>query len=110
MGKSVVIKDEIAELRSQLKALEEQLKTTFEVGKIYRKINYSESLYTILDFDGEIRFLNITNSHFWRTSIRSCNTDYKLQGGGNQKVQYLTYEEFDQLTNGLADKFYIEKD
>lgn len=90
------IQDRIQNLKKELQQLENQLGKTYPVGKIMRRKksdgSYYDSLYTIIDWNGEIRFLNITSSVMWGNTIKSAPLR-----GSNKKVSFLSYEDFYKL-------------
>lgn len=77
----------IERLENELDYLKETLKKPpIQIGKIYVK-NDTDCLYTFIDWNGEIRLLNITNSHMWKPTLKSR----KFRNVSNQKAETIPY-------------------
>ena len=75
------IEQEISDLEDQIIELKTQLETPpFLIGKLYRRKNNDNCIYTFIDWNGTVRLLNITNSHMWKTSCDRIVKSYQYRG------------------------------
>lgn len=89
----------------------ESLGPKYPVGAIYRRMS-TDCLYSLVDWNGVIRFLNITNNHFWKSKIelKSRNT-VSFKSTNPHKAEYLTESEFKSVLGQTCQDFqFIAKD
>lgn len=98
------IKDKIAKLTKELEKLNNLLECPpIQIGKIYTKED-TDCLYTFVDWNGEVRLLNITNSHMWKPTIKSRK--YRLPH--NQKVKTIPYYVALETWTAGIEKFKLQ--
>lgn len=65
------------------------------IGVIMSRKNHPGNVYALFKWNGEIRFLNVSNNKFWDTS--DSNRNIKVSQLHDFKGETLTYSEFKKL-------------
>jgi|TARA_R110000822_G_scaffold6851_13_gene28694 hypothetical protein len=98
------ILQKIKRIQEELQCLQETLKTPpIQIGKIYVRKD-TECLYTFIDWNGEIRLLNITNSHMWKPTLKSKD----FRNSGSQKAEVIPYYVAKQTWTAGIEKFKLK--
>jgi hypothetical protein len=109
------VKDEIEDLYDKMEKIESRIETLeeltqgylFPLKRIYRRRSYPHHLYAIINYNGELRILNISDNSFWKGG-RLKTTDcyaYKHHIGNNTSVEYLTSAEMNAISGDNAVDF-----
>lgn len=81
-----------------------KLQPLFPVGAIYRRTT-TNNLYALVDWNGEIRFLNITNNHFWKEKNFKSRHTQSRRLDRKEKAEYLTYQEMEKIVGSCVSQF-----
>lgn len=103
-----LLKNGVEGLQEAVKEVDTQLKNygkKYPIGAIYTRKGH-ESIYALISWNGEIRFVNISNSHFWKSATMKSR-HVRSKTPLVNKAPYLYEDEMESLLGSCYKDFEI---